>query len=174
MRFMHKMCSGIISSIPFSLVMHVQRILMPCSRNTTVRWRNKTTSSVDFPTWFSVGCYSGLACCMFAIAVNALYTSLRRRGTTRQLASTIVTCVISALLLLPAIVWYNTRFSVEQAAISMAEVEVALVYVALFGWFLPLSITVSYCLFALPRTSTTSVHIPRQQRTTRSNAASAY
>jgi pSer/pThr/pTyr-binding forkhead associated (FHA) protein len=110
---------------------------------------------------------------MLAIAVNALYTSLLRRGTTRQLAGAIVTCVISALLLLPAILWYNLRFGVEQAAISAAEVEVALVYVALWGWFLPLGITVSYCLFSLPRTSTTSVHIPRQKRITRTNAATA-
>ena len=110
---------------------------------------------------------------MLAIAVNALYASLRRRGTTRQLAGAIVTCVISALLLLPAILWYNLRFEVEQAAISAAEVELALVYVALWGWFLPLGITVSYCLFALPRTSTTSLHIPRQKRVTRTNAATA-
>jgi pSer/pThr/pTyr-binding forkhead associated (FHA) protein len=106
---------------------------------------------------------------MFAIAVNALYITLRRRGTTRQLAGTIVTCVISALLLLPAMTWYDMRFTVEQAAISVAEVELALVYVALFGWVLPLSVTASYCLFTLPRTSTTSVHIPRQKRTTRAN-----
>src|SRR5438309_753188 len=113
--------------------------------------------------------------CMFAIAVNALYTTLHKRGTTRQLAGAIVTCVLSALLLLPAIVWYNGRFGIEQAAISVAEVEVALVYVALFGWFLPLSVTVSYCLFSLPRTSTTALHIPRQKhtRTTRANAATA-
>lgn len=111
---------------------------------------------------------------MFAIAVNALYTSLRRRGTTRQLASAIVTCVISALLLLPALVWYTMRFSLEQAAISVAEIEVALVYVSLFGWVLPLSVSTAYCLFALPRTSTSSLHIPRQKRsrTTRLNTSS--
>ncbi len=110
---------------------------------------------------------------MLAIAINALYTTLLRRGTTRQLAGAIVTCVIAALLLLPALVWYNMRFSIEQAAISPAEVELALVYVALFGWFLPLSVTISYCLFALPRTSTTSTHMPRQRRTTHANAATA-
>ncbi len=110
---------------------------------------------------------------MFAVAVNALYTTLRRRGTTRQLAGAIVTCVISALLLLPALVWYNMRFSTEQAVLSVAEVEVALVYVALWGWFLPLSVTVAYCLFTLPRTSTSSVQIPRQKRITRINASTA-
>jgi pSer/pThr/pTyr-binding forkhead associated (FHA) protein len=108
---------------------------------------------------------------MLAIAINALYTTSRRRGTTHQLSGAIVTCVIAALLLLPALVWYNMRFSTEQATISIPEVEVALVYVALFGWFLPLSVTASYCLFALPRASTTSVHIPRQQRTSHGSAA---
>ncbi len=76
------------------------------------------TNSVDFPTWFNLGCYGGLACCMVAIAINTLYTSLRRRGTTRQLTGAIVTCVISALLLLPAFVWYNARFNAEQAQLA--------------------------------------------------------
>jgi len=108
-------------------------------------------SSVDFPTWFGAGCFGGLACCMFAIAINAFYTTLRRRGTTRQLAGAVVTCVISALLLLPAFVWYDQRFSVEGASLSFAEVGVVFVYVALWGWLLPLSATITYCLFALPR-----------------------
>ena len=110
---------------------------------------------------------------MLAIAINALYTTLRRRGTTRQLAGAIVTCVVSALLLLPAIVWYNLRFTVEQANLPVAEVEVALVYVALFGWFLPLGVTIAYCLFTLPRTFTSSMQIPHPKRTTRVNAATA-
>lgn len=110
---------------------------------------------------------------MLAIAINALYTTLRRRGTTRQLAGAIVTCVISALLLLPAIIWYNLRFSVEWTNLSPAEVEVALVYISLWGWLLPLGVTTTYCLFTLPRTSTTSTHIPRPRRTTRINTATA-
>lgn len=106
---------------------------------------------------------------MLAIAANALYASLRRRGTTQQLTGAIVTCAISSLLLLPAIVWYNIRFGVEQATLAPAEVEVALVYVVLWGWFLPLAITAAYYLFTLPRTGITSVHIPLQQRTTRAD-----
>jgi pSer/pThr/pTyr-binding forkhead associated (FHA) protein len=101
---------------------------------------------------------------MFAIAVDALYTSLYRRGTTRQLAGVIVVCVISALLLLPAFVWYNVRFSAEQAALTAAEVEVVLAYVALWGWLLPLSVTTAYTLFTLPRTSTDSANMPSQYK----------
>ena len=111
---------------------------------------------------------------MLAIAVNALYTTLRKRGTTRQLAGAIVVCVISALLLLPAIIWYETRFSSTQAAITVAEVTFALAFVALCGWLLPLSVTMVYCLFTQPRDSNTSVRLPGQlnhrKRTTRGNA----
>lgn len=108
---------------------------------------------------------------MIAIALNAVYTTLRKRGTTRQLAGAIVACVISALLLLPAIIWYNVRFNIAQASISAVEITLALVYVALWGWVLPLSVTTAYCLFTQPRNSNTSVHIPRhRKRTTRGNA----
>src|SRR5438270_4354477 len=113
----------------------------------SIKERDATTGSVDFPTWFSYGLYGGLAACMFAIAVNALYTALRKRGTTRQLASAIVACVLSALLLLPAFVWYNGRFSIEQGALSVVEVTAALVYVVLWGWIVPLGVTTTYCLF---------------------------
>ncbi len=120
--------------------------------------------------WFSMGCYGGLAVSMFAIAVIALYTAVRRRGTTRQLAWAIVTCVISALLLLPALAWLNWRFAGIQASLSPAEVAGALIYVALWGLLVPLSATLVYCLFTVPRLSTASAQLPRQ-RTTRVNPA---
>ncbi len=131
------------------------------------------TNTVDFSAWFSAGCYGGLVCCMLAIAANALYTALCRRGTTRQLASVIVVCVICALLLLPAVVWYTVRFDAEQSALPVAEVQVALAYVVLCGWFLPLSVTTSYCLFTPSRLLTTSVEIPRQKRRTRLDPTTA-
>jgi len=90
---------------------------------------------------------------MLAIAINVMSATLRRRGSTRQLAGAIVTCVVSALLLLPAIIWYNLRFGTEQAVLAVAEVETALFYIALWGWFLPLSVTAAYCLFAPPHTT---------------------
>ncbi|MDQ2714913.1 MAG: FHA domain-containing protein [Chloroflexota bacterium] len=110
---------------------------------------------------------------MLAIAIDALYTTFRRRGTTRQLAGAIVLCVSSALLLLPALVWYNVRFAGGQTNINAVEVEVLLVYVALWGWVLPFGITVAYCLFTPPRTSTASTHLPRQKRTTRADPAAS-
>ncbi len=111
---------------------------------------------------------------MLAIAVNALYTTVRKHGTTRQLAGAIVVCVVSALLLLPAIFWYEARFSSSQATISVAEVTFVLAFVALCGWVFPLGATTGYCLFAQPRDSNTSLRIPRQlnyrKQTTRGNA----
>ncbi len=108
---------------------------------------------------------------MLAIAINALYTTLRKRGTTRQLAMAIVSSVISALLLLPALLWYNLRFSTEQAALSALEIGPMLVYVALCGWVLPFGSMAIYCLFARPRDSNTAGRLPGQRkRTTRARA----
>ena len=105
---------------------------------------------------------------MLAIAVNALYTTLRKRGTTRQLATTIVASVISALLLLPALLWYNLRFTIQQAALSPLEIGLMLAYVATCGWLLPFGTTTAYCLFTLPRDSHTAGRLPGQRkRTTR-------
>jgi pSer/pThr/pTyr-binding forkhead associated (FHA) protein len=100
---------------------------------------------------------------MLAIAVNALYTTLRRRGTTRQLAGAIVSAVICALLLLPALLWYNLRFN---ASLSRLEIGLVLVYVVLCGWAAPLGVTVFYCLFTTPRDSNTAGRLPGQRRNT--------
>jgi pSer/pThr/pTyr-binding forkhead associated (FHA) protein len=107
---------------------------------------------------------------MLAVVANALYTTLRRYGTTQQLAAAIILCVVCALLLLPAIIWYNLRFSIEQGSLSLAEVEVMLAYIALCGWLVPLSVTSAYCLFTAPRTSTISGRMRSQKkRTTEAN-----
>jgi pSer/pThr/pTyr-binding forkhead associated (FHA) protein len=98
---------------------------------------------------------------MLAIAINALFTSLRHRGTTRQLAGALLICVISALLLLLALVWYNLRFTAGQVA--GAEVTLALVYVVLWGWAIPAGVTLTYCFFTAPRNTHTALHIPLQK-----------
>src|SRR5882724_12566878 len=124
---------------------------------------------VDFPTWFTIGYYGGMACCMLAIAGNALYTVLRKKGTTHQLTATIITCVLSALLLLPALFWFNMRFMHTNITVSTTEVTITLIYVALWGWLLPIGASLSYCLLSTPRVTTTSNNIPAQKRTTREN-----
>ena len=112
---------------------------------------------IDFPTWFHAGWYGGLTCCTFAITTNVLYSTLRGRGRSRQLARVIIICIISALLLLPAIIWFNSRFTAQQATLSVFEISGILVYIALCGWVVPLGTTGLYCFFALPRSYTTTV-----------------
>jgi len=108
---------------------------------------------VAFSTWFYAGWYGGLTCCIFAITTNILYSALRRRGRSRQLARVTIVCVISAVLLFPAIIWFNSRFNAQQAVLSVYEVVGMLVYVAVCGWIVPLVITGLYCLLALPHSS---------------------
>lgn len=109
---------------------------------------------------------------MLAIAVNTLYATWRKRGTRRQLTGGVVVCVACALLLLGAIIWYNSRFNAQPGMLSLAEVELALAYVVLLGWFLPLGTSASFCLFASLRVVTTSVEIPKQKRRTKVNPTS--
>jgi hypothetical protein len=108
---------------------------------------------------------------MLAISINALYTALRKRGTTRQLARAILSSVVSALLLLPALLWYNLRFNIVQASLSALEIGLVLVYIGLCGWILPFGVMTAYCLFTAPRDSNTDGRLPRQRkRTTRARA----
>ncbi len=109
---------------------------------------------------------------MCSIAANTLYTALQRRGTKRQLIMAIIVCVISALLLLPAIFWFDLRFSIKHALLSMLEIEGLLVYVVLCGWILPLSMTGLYCFSSRPsidsrqkqrERTTAALHPPRYQ-----------
>jgi pSer/pThr/pTyr-binding forkhead associated (FHA) protein len=109
---------------------------------------------ISFSIWFYTSWYGGLTCCIFAITTNVLYSTLHRRGRSRQLARVTVVCVISALLLFPAIIWFNSRFNAQQAVPSVYEVVGILVYVAICGWIVPLAITSLYCLLAFPRSST--------------------
>ncbi len=118
---------------------------------------------VDFPTWFHVGWYGGLTCCLFAIATNILYSALHRRGRMRQLRRVTMLCVISALGLLPAIIWFNGRFTIQQTRLSVVEVIGMLVYITLCGWVVPLGITSLYCLFALPRIPPTALKLASAQ-----------
>ncbi|HCI82760.1 MAG TPA: hypothetical protein DHW02_24065 [Ktedonobacter sp.] len=109
---------------------------------------------------------------MLAIAVNMIYATWQKRGTRRQLTGGVVVCIACALLLFVAIAWYNTRFTVQPGMLSIVEVELALVYVVILGWFLPISTSVSFCLFAPMRAVTTSVEIPKQKRRTKVNPSS--
>jgi len=109
---------------------------------------------------------------MLAIAVNMLYATWQKRGTRRQLTGGVVVCIACALLLFVAIAWYNTRFTVQPGMLSFVEVELALAYIVILGWFLPISTSVAFCFFSSMRVVTTSVEIPKQKRRTQANPTS--
>jgi pSer/pThr/pTyr-binding forkhead associated (FHA) protein len=90
---------------------------------------------------------------VFSIAVNALYTTLGKRGTTRQFIGVIVICAVSALFVFPVMIWYNSHFIARQQVPSLTDVTLVLVCIAFFGWLLPLGTTATYCLFGRPRHS---------------------
>jgi pSer/pThr/pTyr-binding forkhead associated (FHA) protein len=108
---------------------------------------------IEFSIWFNASWYGGLLCCMLAFATNLLCSALRRHGRTRQLAQVTIVCVISTLLLVPAIIWFNNRFFTQHTLISVFEGVSIMVYVAIFGWIIPLGSTSFYCLFVLTRSS---------------------
>jgi pSer/pThr/pTyr-binding forkhead associated (FHA) protein len=110
-----------------------------------------TINTIGFTTWFTLGCYGGLASCAVAIAANVCYTILRQRGTTRQLVAIVVICALAALLLLPAIIWFHLRFSVRQTQLSHMEIYLVLAYIAFCGWLLPIGATCGYILFTHSR-----------------------
>lgn len=108
---------------------------------------------IDCSIWFNAGWYGGLTYCILAIATNVLYSALRQHGRTRQLARVTILCVISTLLLIPAIIWFNSRFSDHHALISVFEVISIMIYIAFFGWIIPLGANGFYYLFLLPHSS---------------------
>lgn len=119
-----------------------------------------TISTIGFTTWFTFGCYGGLASCAVAIAANVFYTTLRQRGTPRQLVAIIVICALAALLLLPAIIWFHLRFSIRQTQLSHMEIYLVLAYIAFCGWLLPIGATCGYFFFTRPRNAAPSPPLP--------------
>jgi pSer/pThr/pTyr-binding forkhead associated (FHA) protein len=119
------------------------------------------SAASQFFVWFNYGCYGGLACCALAIAADALYTALSKRSPMRRLAWAVVCSVISALFLLPALLWYNLRFSV---GLPVVQVGLTLSYVALFGWVFPCIITTVYCIFPFQQATNPAGHVQGQRK----------
>jgi pSer/pThr/pTyr-binding forkhead associated (FHA) protein len=104
----------------------------------------------DFPTWFRAGCYGGLGCSLIAAAGVATYALARRRGTPRQLAGTMLGCLIAAVCILPAIIWSETRLDIQVTGLGISEVLLWLAWVAVIGWMLPLGVSAGFLLLASP------------------------
>ena len=73
--------------------------------------------------------------------MNISITFVLHRGTKRQLIWSLTVCLSAAILLLPAIIWYYFRFRLHQHQLAPLEIWGVLLYVIIFGWLVPLSIT---------------------------------
>ncbi len=106
---------------------------------------------MDFPTWYGIGSYGGLASCLLAASAIAAYALLGHRGTPRQLARAILVCLAAGCLILPPIWWDQNRLELYAPALGSSEVLVWLVWCALAGWLVPLGTLAGYAALAAPQ-----------------------
>src|SRR5258708_7221936 len=78
--------------------------------------------SLDFPTWFGLGSYGGLACCMLAAGAVAGFALLRHRGTPRTLARAVLICLVAGCLSLVPIWWGLDRLDLYGPSLAAGEV----------------------------------------------------
>ncbi len=108
-------------------------------------------SSLDFPTWYGVGSYGGLAVTLLA-ALGIVFLALRqRRGTHLQLARSILVCLSCGSLMLAAIWWNQNRLDFYGPSLDAGEVTFWLAWTALLGWGIPLGMLASYAILAVPQ-----------------------
>jgi pSer/pThr/pTyr-binding forkhead associated (FHA) protein len=105
----------------------------------------------DFGLLFATGGYGGLACSLLAAAGVAVYALRRRRGTPRQLALGVLTCLVASGLMLAPLFWLQNRLDVAGPTVSASEVSLWLVWTAVLGWVVPLSTLAGYMLLAAPQ-----------------------
>lgn len=106
----------------------------------------------DFPTWFGVGSYGGLACSVLSAAGIAVYALLRHRGSPRQIARAILVCLVGSCLILPAIWWNQNRLDFYGPAMDFREVLFWLCLTIFAGWCVPLGVLAGYLSLAGPQT----------------------
>lgn len=104
-----------------------------------------------FPVWINAGSYGGLVCSLLAGACLAAYALRRHRGTPRQFAIAMLICVTAAALMLPAVWWNQARFDPFGPSLSSGEIVIALIWTALWGWYVPLGTLLGYMTFAAPQ-----------------------
>lgn len=102
-------------------------------------------SFVDFPTWFLMSCYGGLAVCAVAMVITVLALMKKRRSGTRHLTGKVSSFLLVALLLGAALVWFYLRYGEVPEQLSLIEMMSVLALVVLCGWIIPLTIAVRSC-----------------------------
>src|SRR5947209_2753844 len=113
--------------------------------------RTDGMGNLDFPTWFGFGSYGGLACCMLATGAVAGFALLRHRGTPRNLARTVLACLVAGCLSLVPIWWAQNRLDLYGPSLAAGEVTFWLAWTALAGWLMPLGVLAGYIVLAAPQ-----------------------
>ena len=106
---------------------------------------------VDFPIWFGLGSYGGLIICLFAGAAIAAHALVRKRGTSRQLAHSVLVCLAAACFSFVPIWWNQNRLDLYGPSLSPREVMLFLMWTVLCGWVAPLGVLVGYTVLAKPQ-----------------------
>ncbi|MGO8946591.1 MAG: FHA domain-containing protein [Ktedonobacterales bacterium] len=105
----------------------------------------------DFPTRFGLGSYGGLACTLLAAAGITTYALLRRQGSSRQLARSVLACLMASVFMLAPIWWDQNRLELYGPSLAGGEVLLWLCWTAILGWLIPLGMLVGYVLLAEPQ-----------------------
>jgi pSer/pThr/pTyr-binding forkhead associated (FHA) protein len=113
---------------------------------------------LNFTTWFHADCYGGIVCCLFAMSVSVCVKMVRHhKGISYHFAVTMVLCLLSALLLVPAMLWFHIGSpSTQVQEMSAVVVWGTLIYVFVCGWLIPLAIMSVY-IFSTRRRSVSPV-----------------
>jgi len=117
-------------------------------------------SDVDFPTWFGVGSYGGLAVALLAAAAIAGYAQQRHRGSPLQLARAILACLFAGSLMLASVWWGQNRLDLYGPSLDAGEVTFWLCWTAVLGWGVPLGVLAGYVLLAAPQVYGTALPTP--------------
>ena len=117
----------------------------------------------DFPTWFGLGSYGGLACTLLAAAGITTYALLRRRGSSRQLARSVLVCLLTSVFMLAPIWWDQNQLELYGPSLAGSEVFLWLCWTGLLGWLIPLGMLLGYLLLAEPQLALVSAELHLHQ-----------
>lgn len=103
-----------------------------------------------FPAWMDAGSFGGLTCAVVAAGALAAWSLVYRRGTPRQSALSILICIACAALMIFPVWWDQSRFQFFGNSLDGGEVTLVLVWIAVFGWTVPLGMLVTFLFLADP------------------------